>query len=77
MLVRTTLSDLLVKAEQKIDQRVEQLTAIRSVLTQLDPHTVLARGYALIRGAQKVGAMIEIETIKAIIKAEVKDVHAK
>ncbi len=77
ILVRTTLSDLLVKAEQKIDQRVEQLSAIRSVLTQLDPHTVLARGYALIRGAQKVGAMIEIETIKAIIKAEVKDVHTK
>lgn len=75
--VRTTLSAMLAQAEQKIDQRLEQLAAVRNVLAQLDPHTVLARGYALIRGAQTVGAMIEIETNKAIIKAEVKDVHAK
>ncbi|MBC7869170.1 exodeoxyribonuclease VII large subunit [Candidatus Saccharibacteria bacterium] len=75
--VRTIISDILARAEQKIEHRFEQLTAIRSVLTQLDPQTVLARGYGLIRGIQKVGGMIEIETNKAIIKAEVKNVHAK
>ncbi len=75
--VRTILSDVLAQVERKIDQRFEQLAATCSVLVQLDPQTVLARGYALIRGIQKVGGMIEIETNKVIIKAEVKDVHAK
>jgi exodeoxyribonuclease VII large subunit len=75
--VRTTLSTILVQVEDKIQQRLERLGAIRNVLAQLDPHTVLARGYALIRGIQQVGAMIEIETNTTIIKAEVKDVQAK
>ncbi len=75
--VRATLSDMLARTETNIEQRLEQLGGLRRVLAQLDPQTVLARGYALIRGLQKVGAMIEIETDKTIIKAEVKNVHTK
>jgi len=75
--VRTTLSTILVQAEDRIQQRLEQLNGIRSVLAQLDPRTVLARGYALIRGTRRVGEMIEIETNATIIKAEVKDVQVK
>lgn len=77
VVVRMTLADILARADMKIQQRFEQLNAIRSVLLQLDPRTVLARGYAIVRGMQKIGAMIEIETDKLIIKAEVKDVQAK
>ncbi len=77
VLVRATLSDILARTEVNIEQRQEQLGSLRRVLAQLDPQTVLARGYALIRGLQKIGAMIEIETDKTIIKAEVKNVNTK
>lgn len=63
--------------DQAIDEKVVQITNLKSVLTQLDPNTVLARGYALIRGTQKAGSIIEIETNKVIIEAEVKNVINK
>ena len=44
---------------------------------QLNPNTVLARGYALIRGEFRIGSIIDIETSKIIMKAEVKNVDKK
>jgi exodeoxyribonuclease VII large subunit len=76
-LVKAALSGVLVVIEGKIQGSFEQLNLVRSILTQLDPRTVLARGYALIRGLQQVGATLEIETDKSIIKAEVKNVQVK
>ncbi|HEU4830662.1 MAG TPA: exodeoxyribonuclease VII large subunit, partial [Candidatus Saccharimonadales bacterium] len=63
--------------ERSIQSHAQQLDSLRLVLSQLDPHTVLARGYALVRGLQKVGQVIEIETNKVILKAEVKHVSKK
>ncbi len=77
----TIVSDMLIGAleatDGRIDQQLIQLAGVRNVLAQLNPQTVLARGYALIRGAQTVGAMIEVETNRSIIKAEVKNVQRK
>ncbi len=76
-----TVDDMLARAldaiDGRIDQQLSQLDGVRSVLAQLNPQTVLARGYALIRGVQQVGALIEIETSKSIMKAEVKNVERK
>jgi exodeoxyribonuclease VII large subunit len=63
--------------ESAINEKTFKITSLRSVLTQLDPNTVLARGYALIRGVAKVGSVIEVETNKAIMKAEVRNVVNK
>lgn len=63
--------------EKVINQKLDQITSTSSLITELNPQTVLARGYALLRGMQKVGAVIEVETNKAIMKAEVKDVQSK
>lgn len=63
--------------EKAINQKLDQITGTTSLIAELNPQTVLARGYALLRGVQKVGAVIEVETNKAIMKAEVKDVQAK
>lgn len=67
--------DILHEALHKIDARIQaehdKLLATRRVLTELDPERVLARGYSLIRGIQTPGQHIEIETSKAIMKAEV------
>ena len=63
--------------DTKIDSQTEQIKGLQRVLDQLNPMKVLARGYALIRGVQKVGQIIVVETNKNIMKAEVKDVTSK
>lgn len=75
--INSLLIQSLTKIEDYSDANFDQLRAVRNVLSQLNPQTVLARGYAIMRGAQKVGALIEVETNKAIIKAEVKNVKRK
>lgn len=76
-LIRSDLEGSLEIIERAITEHARNVAALKSILNQLDPNTVLKRGYAIIRGAPKIGAMIEIETNKAILEAEVKNVIAK
>lgn len=69
--VRQTLTRALVTIEQQQERHAEQLVMLRRVLAELDPHKVLARGYALMRGDTSPGSRIEIETHTSIITAEV------
>src|SRR5680860_283921 len=75
--INLSLSNVLEIIERFIDEQMHRISSFRNVLTQLNPNTVLARGYALIRGVSKVGAIIEIETNKVIMGAEVKNVIKK
>jgi exodeoxyribonuclease VII large subunit len=75
--IKAELFRVLDTISRSADEHEARLVGLRQVLQQLDPHTVLSRGYALLRGLQKVGATVEIETNTAILKAEVKDVHEK
>lgn len=77
LIVKTSLSDMLERTDEHINRHLDQLGSIRNVLTQLNPQTVLARGYALVRGTQKIGETIEVETDQSIMKAEVRDVKRK
>lgn len=63
--------------EQNIEKRIDKLDHLRNVIKQLNPELVLQRGYAILRGVARVGAVIEVETKQDIIKAEVKDVRQK
>ncbi len=63
--------------DRSIDIQSAKINQIKNVISQLDPKTILNRGYALIRGDIKMGSIIEIETNKAILKAEVKNVIKK
>jgi len=65
------------RIQQKLDDTFERLGILRVAVAQLNPENVLRRGYALLRGEQTVGAILEIETAVHIIKAEVKDVRSK
>jgi exodeoxyribonuclease VII large subunit len=65
------------KIEDTIDNQSKAVASLREVLAQLNPNVVLARGYAIIRGAQEFGEVIEVETSQNIIKAEVKNVVRK
>ena len=60
-----------------VNEQEKSLLYLKNVLSQLNPDKVLARGYALIRGDTSVGSMIEIETTKVIMKAEVKYVSKR
>lgn len=60
-----------------IERQMSQLESLKAVINQLNPDLALERGYAILRGAAKVGEMIEVETKKDIIKAEVKNVRQK
>jgi exodeoxyribonuclease VII large subunit len=59
------------------DAAVDRLATLKLAVAQINPQNVLRRGYALLRGEQKVGAELEIETYQTILKAEVKDVRSK
>ena len=65
------------RTQQKLDDTFERLGILRVAISQLNPENVLKRGYALLRGLQTVGAVLEIETLKNIIKAEVQNVRSK
>lgn len=75
--LRGVLQTAIVRIDDALAREQNQLESLRRILTQLDPRTVLARGYSLVRGLQKVGSVIEIETDVSIMKAEVKDVKRK
>lgn len=65
------------KINTKTDEKLLQISNMKKVLNQLSPHTIMTRGYAIIRGVQKVGQIIEVETRNNIMKAEVKNVSSK
>ncbi|HUC96737.1 MAG TPA: exodeoxyribonuclease VII large subunit [Candidatus Saccharimonadales bacterium] len=75
--IKLQLTEIIEKIETSLDQRIMFVSNLRSVLMQLDPNKVLERGYAIVRGAIKKGLTIEIETNKAILEAEVKNVIDK
>ena len=75
--VKESLIGVMGLIEMKIDEYAVQIINLKNILSQLNPNAILARGYALVRGAIKVGSKIEIETNKAIINAEVKNVTSK
>ena len=76
-LVKDSLLSTLKSVERAISDHTWKLESLKNSLKQLDPGVILARGYALVRGDVKVGQMIEVETSKLIIGAEVKNVIKK
>jgi len=71
------INGTLSKIELVADKQIMNISNLKDVLMQLNPNTVLARGYALIRGEFRIGSIIDIETSKIIMKAEVKNVDKK
>jgi exodeoxyribonuclease VII large subunit len=75
--LQITIASIFSSIERSTDEQFNKIAQLKNILTQLDPNTVLARGYALIRGVKEVGSIIEIDTNKVILKAEVKNVIKK
>jgi exodeoxyribonuclease VII large subunit len=75
--VEQQLQDCLWSINQQADWRSSILSNLRSILAELDPQKVLARGYAIVRGDATPGDMISIEKSDKIITAEVRSVSKK
>ena len=58
-------------------QAEEKVRLLRQVLHQLDPHTILERGYAIVRGEAITGGIITVEKSNLLITAEVTHVGKK
>lgn len=76
-MIAISLSGAFSVVERSLENQTQSLLSLRKLLSELDPNMVLKRGYAIIRGAQSVGEVIEIETSENIMKAEVKNVDKK
>ncbi|MFZ2836130.1 MAG: exodeoxyribonuclease VII large subunit [Candidatus Saccharimonadales bacterium] len=77
LFLREVLDTALRTTTSRLEVQDERLRMLRTILQQLDPQTVLQRGYALLRGTQAVGEVIEIETATAIMKAKVEAYDTK
>jgi exodeoxyribonuclease VII large subunit len=75
--VEEMLTTALGRLQLVVDNKTTAVANLRRVLMQMDPNRVLARGYSIVRGPTTVGSMIEVETSKIILKAEVKNVSNK
>ena len=60
--IKDTVNKIIENIEDAIDDQSRTVASLKSVLAQLSPNVVLARGYAIIRGLQAVGETIETET---------------
>ena len=80
MIIRD-MNNSLHRASDRIASRYEMtkqsLEEVKSLLRAYNPELVLERGYVIVRGEHKIGAILEIETNKSKIKAEVKDVSKR
>lgn len=74
---RAALEGAMNSLELRVEDRLRSLHQTRQLLTELDPHRVLERGYALLRGSPIVSQAITIETSHTIIDAEVTHVTSK
>lgn len=64
-------------AIRQFDDMARDIGHMAATIRAYDPQSILERGYAIIRGEQRVGALIEIETSKQRLSAEVKHVSKK
>lgn len=74
--VQTHLTRVLTRIEQRHEQKLFELERARQVLAAYNPRAVLERGYALVRGDERVGGTIIVEKQYVTLKAEVTHVQA-
>ena len=73
-ILRESLQGAAMHIERRFAIAEQELAARRQMLRAFDPRAVLARGYALVRGEEIPGGMLEIEKVDKIITAEVTNV---
>jgi len=75
--VRSSLQNALDEVRLRIDEKLRVVGSAKELLAAYDPRAVLQRGYALVRGEQREGGMIRVETKAAILTAKVEKYEQK
>lgn len=75
--IRRSIGRVHDQLKQRISDQRQALDHALSSLNAYDPQRVLERGYALVRGKLNQGEMIEIETARQIVTAEVTNVAVR
>ena len=79
--LRQNIDEKLVRAADQthvaLERERNKLEQTKRMLAELDPERVLARGYALLRGTQKIGELVTVETARAIMKARIESYDKK
>lgn len=73
-LLKDNLGRIVDGVEYNLQVTTDLLNRNLKLLLAYSPVSVLERGYAIVRGEVKLGAMLDIQTKDQVIKAEVKDV---
>ena len=87
-LLHKYIEPMLTSCKEKIHQIQQKLegecTSLENMIQQkikllelLNPEKVLAQGYAILSGKISPGSVVEITTMKEVIKAEVKEIHER
>lgn len=74
---KRSLTHMLIKTQHVWETDSAKLDALSRILAQLNPITVLAKGYAIVRGDVAVGSVIEVENKDSLVWAEVRNVKQK
>lgn len=75
--IRSCVQQMFELVEGVLSEVARELDHRRTVLLALDPKNVLERGYAIVRGDDRVGGRIEVERAHNVVIAEVTHVTAK
>lgn len=77
LFVRSQLAACVRQIGRRQQSQSDYVASLQRLLAELDPHKVLARGYAIVRGEMSTGSTMTIETTNEYITAEVKNVRKK
>ena len=76
-MLKTQLEDVIDRLEDRVAQMALSNREVLRALAAYNPADILARGYSIVRGEVKKGSMLEIETAKYLINAEVSNVKTR
>ena len=68
---------MLKKIQEEYDKKEFVLSQKMKILEALNPEKVLKQGYAILAGKISPGSMVDITTLRHIIKAEVKEIYER
>ncbi len=74
LMTKATLELAFRRIEQQLERNTDMLRQRRAMLAAYDPKSVLERGYALVRGDERVGGVVTIEKATVTLTAEVTNV---
>lgn len=75
--IQHLLDNVLIGLDEKLKNYEQMVSLQQKILSSYNPESVLEKGYAVVRGTVKTGSVLDIETAKYNITAEVQSYEQK